>query len=240
MKSKKITGIKNEKKNVFSQFSDDWWNPDGQFEALHSFNNIRIKFILNSLRAHSINFRKNIRILDIGCGGGILTEPLARMGADVVGIDSNKKAIETAKNHSKKNNLKIKYYKTNIINFKQKEKFDLITCMEVIEHLSDVESFLEKLKSHLVDGGVFCGSTINKTLSSYFLGIIVAESLLRLVPKNTHQWRMFLKPNKLKKILFLNNFKLFQCNGVTYNPISKNWRYISNTNVNYLFSALYK
>ena len=152
MKSKKITIQKNNNKNIFDKLSDEWWNETGSFEALHSFNPVRIKFILNSV-GKSI---KSLKILDIGCGGGILCEPLARLGADVTGIDENEKAILVAKKHAKKMNLKINYKSGNISDINFQKKFDIITCMEVLEHVQSVDLLIKKSKESLKSGGFFC------------------------------------------------------------------------------------
>ena len=233
MKSKKITIQKNDDKNIFDELSNEWWNETGNFEALHSFNPIRIKFILN-LIGKSI---KALNILDIGCGGGILCEPLARLGANVTGIDENKKAILVAREHAKKMNLKINYKLGNITDINFQKKFDVITCMEVLEHVDSVDLLIKKSRESLINGGFFVGSTINQTITSYLTAIFFAENILKIVPKTTHEWTKFIRPNKLKKLLIMNEFSNIQFQGVFYNFLKKKWNFVSTEKINYLFSS---
>ena len=233
MKSKKITIQKNNDKNIFDELSNEWWNETGNFEALHSFNPIRIKFILN-LIGKSI---KALNILDIGCGGGILCEPLARLGANVTGIDENKKAILVAREHAKKMNLKINYKLGNITDINFQKKFDVITCMEVLEHVDSVDLLIKKSRESLNSGGFFVGSTINQTITSYLTAIFFAENILKIVPKTTHEWTKFIRPNKLKKLLIMNEFSNIQFQGVFYNFLKKKWNFVSTEKINYLFSS---
>ena len=236
MKSKKITIRKNNNKNVFDKLSDEWWNETGSFEALHSFNPIRIKFILNSI-SKSI---KSLKVLDIGCGGGILCEPLARLGADVTGIDENEKAISVAKEHAKKMNLKINYKLGSINDANFQEKFDIITCMEVLEHVQSVDLLIKKSKESLKNDGFFVGSTINQTITSYLTAIFLAENILKIVPRNTHEWIRFVKPNTLKKVLLFHDFSSIRFQGVLYNFLVKKWNFVNTEKINYLFSAKLK
>ena len=233
MKSKKITIQKDDNKNIFDELSNEWWNETGNFGALHSFNPIRIKFILNLIEK-SI---KSLNILDIGCGGGILCEPLARLGANVTGIDENKKAILVAREHAKKMNLKINYKLGNITDINFQKKFDVITCMEVLEHVDSVELLIKKSRESLNNGGFFVGSTINQTITSYLTAIFLAENILRIVPKTTHEWTKFIRPNKLKKLLLMNEFSNIQFQGVFYNFLKKKWNYVNTKEINYLFST---
>ncbi|MFL2676741.1 MAG: bifunctional 2-polyprenyl-6-hydroxyphenol methylase/3-demethylubiquinol 3-O-methyltransferase UbiG [Alphaproteobacteria bacterium] len=237
MKSKKITKRIIEDNSIFDELATEWWKPDGSFRALHAFNFVRIKFIKDTLKKKSINSIRNLKILDIGCGGGILCEPLARLGAKVTGIDENKKAIEAAKEHSKKNKLKINYKALSYDEIKLNEKFDVILSMEVLEHIDDIGILISNSKKLLKKNGIFLGSTINKTLSSYLLAIVFAENILRLVPKKTHIWSKFIKTNRIKKELILNNFTNINFQGVIYNPINKQWKTIKDCSVNYMFAS---
>ena len=237
MKSKKITKRIIEDNSIFDELATEWWKPDGSFRALHAFNFVRIKFIKDTLKKRSINSIRNLKILDIGCGGGILCEPLARLGAKVTGIDENKKAIEAAKEHSKKNKLKINYKALSYDEIKLNEKFDVILSMEVLEHIDDIGILISNSKKLLKKNGIFLGSTINKTLSSYLLAIVFAENILRLVPKKTHIWSKFIKTNRIKKELILNNFTNINFQGVIYNPINKQWKTIKDCSVNYMFAS---
>jgi 2-polyprenyl-6-hydroxyphenyl methylase/3-demethylubiquinone-9 3-methyltransferase len=218
---------------IFTNLADDWWKEDGAFKALHSFNIIRLKFIKEKIRKGSI---KNFKILDVGCGGGILCEPLARLGMSVTGIDTNKKAINIAREHAKKKNLKINYHNVDITEVRA-NNFDLITCMEVLEHVEDVNCIISRAKKILKKDGFFIGSTINRTFISYILAIFFAESVLKVVPKGTHEWNKLIKPNQLKKTFLKNKFSQFEVCGVTYNPLSNVWKFSDLKKVNYLFSA---
>ena len=237
MKSKKITEPKKPKENVFEKFSFDWWNLNGKFQALHTYNFVRIDYIKKRLKNSNPSNLKNLRILDVGCGGGILCEPLARLGADVTGIDTNAEAIRVAKEHAKLGNLKINYFNSDLASFNSSKKYDLITAMEVLEHIHDYVPIIKNIKNNLKEKGKFIGSTINQTLSSYLFAILFAEKIIKLVPEKTHTWRDFLKPNNLKKQLLFNNFCNINFQGVIYNPLTKNWKISENCNVNYMFSA---
>ncbi len=217
----------------FDKLSDEWWDEDGSFKALHSFNIIRIDYIRKKLPNDSF---KGLKILDIGCGGGILCEPLSRLGACVTGIDTNKKAIQIAKDHAKKKKLKISYKNINIDKINMKN-FDIITCMEVLEHVENFEHIISKSKNILKKNGLFFGSTINKTFASYIFALFFAEKILKIVPRGTHDWNKLVKPNYLKKVFLLNGFSDFQINGTIYNPFNNLWRYTNLSKINYMFSA---
>ncbi len=230
-KSYKINEAKNSE--LFDSLAEEWWNENGSFKALHSFNFVRLKYIRKQIRRKSM---KNLKILDIGCGGGLLCEPLKRLEANVTGIDTNRKAIDIAREHSLKNKLKIDYRNIDLDDLKS-EKFDLITCMEVLEHTSDVNKIVAKSKTLLKENGVFIGSTINKTLMSYILALFFAERILKIVPKGTHDWNKLIKPNYLKKIFIVNGFYNFEFCGVSYNPFRNLWRLCESSDINYMFCA---
>ena len=190
----------------FSKIADEWWNPQGKYRPLHKFNPARIQYIKENIIEHfKVNNKsspcKNLDILDIGCGGGLLCEPLSRLGANVTGIDASKKNINVAKIHSKKNKLKINYICSSPENLILEKKFDIILNMEVVEHVDDVNFFIKKSSEFLKEGGLMFVATLNKTLKSYIFGIIGAEYILRWLPIGTHDWDKFLKPSKLIKIL---------------------------------------
>lgn len=239
MKSKQITEL-SVNDLIFDENSGEWWVENGAFKALHSFNLIRIKFLTDAISSYSNKTLKSQKILDVGCGGGIFCEPLARLGANVTGIDTNKKAIQSANNHVESQNLKIKYLNTNLAGINNGEKFDIITCMEVLEHVDDVSTILQGIKKKLKKNGLFIGSTINKTLISYFTAIFLAENVLNLVPKGTHEWKKFIKPSYLKKNLIIENFSHIRFKGLFYNPLFNSWKFINNQSVNYIFSAKLK
>ncbi len=223
----------------FSKLASEWWNPDGKFKPLHKFNPVRLEYIKKSIikkfKKKSLSKPlKNIRILDIGCGGGLLCEPLYKLGAEVVGIDASEKNIKIAKIHSKKNNLKINYYCASPENFKYKRKFDVILNMEIVEHVKDVNFFLKESSKFLKTGGIMFIATLNKTLKSYLFAIIGAEYVLRWLPIGTHDWNMFITPKELEQICKKNSLALDEILGVKYNVLSNIWETSSDDDVNYL------
>ena len=233
MKSKNFKSTFNGSSRVFDNLSGEWWDENGSFKALHSFNIIRLEYLKKN------NFHKSfngLSVLDIGCGGGILCEPLSRLGAQVTGIDSNKKAIKVAREHAKMKNLKINYINGELSNV-AKNSFDIITCMEVLEHVENVNQIISVSNDILKKDGIFFGSTINKTLSSYLFAIFFAENVLQIVPRGTHEWKKFLKPNHVKKQFLKNGFHNFKVQGVNYNPFKNRWSLSEKTLINYMFSA---
>ena len=226
----------------FSKLAKEWWDPNGKFKPLHKFNPVRLdyikKSILKKLKKGDGTYLKNVKILDIGCGGGLLCEPLTRLGAQVVGIDASNKNIKIAKIHAKKSDLKINYYCTTPENFNYKEKFDVVLNMEIVEHVEDVNLFLKESSKFLKKNGIMFIATLNKTLKSYFFAILGAEYILRWLPIGTHDWNMFVKPSELVEICKKNSLKLEEILGVKYNIISRDWELSTDDNVNYM--ALFK
>ena len=202
----KNSTINKEEIDKFSKIAEEWWNPEGKFKPLHKFNPIRISYIKeNIIKTFKLDQKKsplkNIKILDVGCGGGLLSEPMCRLGAEVTGIDASEKNINVAKLHSKKNNLKINYICTSPEKLKTQNKFDVILNMEIVEHVADVDFFLKSCSKLLKKNGIMFVATLNKTLKSYFFAIIGAEYILRWLPIGTHEWENFLKPEELVSIL---------------------------------------
>ena len=227
----------------FSKIASQWWDPNGKFKPLHNFNPIRIEYIKNSIIKHfkiksSPKSLEKINILDIGCGGGLLSEPMCRLGANVVGIDASKKNIEVAKFHAKKNNLKINYTCSSPEVFKGNKKFDVVLNMEIIEHVEDINLFIKKSSQLLKKNGLMFIATLNKTLKSYLFAIIGAEYVLRWLPIGTHDWEKFVKPEDLIKISKKNNLKIENLNGFNYNILKNKWNISKNSSVNYI--ALFK
>tara|TARA_B100000674_G_C37763584_1_gene879124 strand:- start:292 stop:1020 length:729 start_codon:yes stop_codon:yes gene_type:complete len=223
----------------FNKIAEEWWNPNGKFKPLHKFNPIRIEYIKNNI-IKDFNILSNdkplsgISILDIGCGGGLLSEPLARLGANVVGIDASKKNIDVARHHLNKSNLKIEYYDASPENFSYKKKFDVILNMEIVEHVEDVPKFINLSAKFLKIDGIMFIATLNQTLKSYFFAIIGAEYILRWLPIGTHDWNKFVKPEMLEKICNNNSLVLKKIDGVMFNPLSNKWKLSSNKSVNYI------
>ena len=223
----------------FSKIAAEWWNPDGKFKPLHKFNPIRVKYIKENIINHFKLKRidrplSKINILDIGCGGGLLSEPMYMLGANVTGIDASSKNIKVAKLHSKNNNLKIKYLCKSPENMMEKEKFDVILNMEIIEHVENVDFFLKSCSKLLKRNGIMFVATINKTLKSYIFAIVGAEYILRWLPIGTHEWEKFVKPDDLKR--FLKNYKL-TCTGVDglkFDIIKDQWSLTKDLSINYI------
>ena len=223
----------------FSSIAEEWWDPTGKFKPLHNFNPIRISYIKNNIiKSLKLNNNekplKKVKILDIGCGGGLLTEPMKKLGADVVGIDASEKNIKIAKLHSKKNNLNIKYLCVSPENFITKEKFDVILNMEIVEHVKDIDFFLKSSSKLLKKGGIMFVATLNKTLKSYLFAIVGAEYLLKWLPIGTHDWEKFVKPEDLIDILKKYNFKLDCLDGMKLNILTDQWKISADKSVNYI------
>jgi 2-polyprenyl-6-hydroxyphenyl methylase/3-demethylubiquinone-9 3-methyltransferase len=227
----------------FSKMADEWWDPSGKFKPLHKFNPIRIQYIKENIIG---NFKlKNkkkpldkINILDIGCGGGLLSEPMTRLGANVTGIDASSKNINIAKHHAKKNNLKINYICSSPEKLKIKKKFDVILNMEIVEHVDDINFFINSSSKLLKKNGLMFVATLNKTLKSYMFAIIGAEYVLRWLPIGTHDWEKFVKPEDLKNILHKNNLKLEKLDGMNFNIIKDEWSISSDTSINYITKSI--
>tara|TARA_Y100001936_G_scaffold252300_1_gene311382 strand:+ start:1106 stop:1834 length:729 start_codon:yes stop_codon:yes gene_type:complete len=235
----KTSTINNKEIEKFSKIADEWWDPNGKFKPLHKFNPIRISYIKDSII--SILKIKNkqkplekVKILDIGCGGGLLSEPMRRLGADVVGIDASIKNIKVAKLHAKKNKLNIDYICASPETFDTSNKFDVILNMEIIEHVEDVDFFLKSCSNLLKKNGIMFVATLNKTLKSYLFAIIGAEYIMRWLPIGTHDWQKFIKPNNLVEALKKYNFKVDSIDGMKFNLIKDEWSVSSDKSVNYI------
>jgi 2-polyprenyl-6-hydroxyphenyl methylase/3-demethylubiquinone-9 3-methyltransferase len=223
----------------FSKIATEWWNPKGKFKPLHKFNPTRIKYIKHYIIQ---NFRlnvsnkplKKIDVLDIGCGGGLLSEPMCRLGANVVGIDASQKNIDIAKYHAKKNKLKINYICASPETLKIKKKFDVILNMEIVEHVENVNFFIKKSSELLKKNGLMFVATLNKTLKSYVFAIVGAEYILQWLPIGTHDWDKFIKPEDLIKIGKINNLKLEKLDGMSFNLLTEQWSLSSDNSVNYI------
>ena len=223
----------------FSKMAVEWWDPSGKFKPLHKFNPIRIKYIKENIISNfKLKVKKKpldkINILDIGCGGGLLSEPMTRLGANVTGIDASNKNINIAKLHAKKNKLKINYLCSSPEKLKIKKKFDVILNMEIIEHVEDINFFINSCSKLLKKNGLMFVATLNKTLKSYMFAIVGAEYVLRWLPIGTHDWEKFVRPEDLKKILSKNNLKLEKLDGMNFNIIKDEWSVSSDTSINYI------
>tara|TARA_Y100000389_G_scaffold170726_1_gene177920 strand:+ start:54 stop:776 length:723 start_codon:yes stop_codon:yes gene_type:complete len=234
-----MSSINKKEIEKFSKMAGEWWDPNGKFKPLHNFNPIRIKYIKDNIIK---DFKlkglekplKNIDILDIGCGGGLLSEPMHRLGADVLGIDASKKNIEIAKYHAKKNKLKINYIASSPEKLRITKKFDVILNMEIVEHVDDVNFFIKTSSKFLKKNGLMFVASLNKTLKSYMFAIIGAEYVLKWLPIGTHDWNKFLSPDDLVKITKKNKLNLQSLDGMNFNLINNEWNLSDNTSVNYI------
>ena len=227
----------------FSNMADEWWDPHGKFKPLHKFNPLRIKYIKeNIIRQFKIKNKNKplsgINILDIGCGGGLLSEPMCRLGANVTGIDASTKNVKISKLHAKKDNLKINYICSSPEKLKISKKFDVILNMEIVEHVEDISFFLKSCSKLLNKNGLMFVATINKTLKSYVFAIVGAEYVLRWLPIGTHDWEKFVKPKELKEILSKNNLYLKNLDGMHFNIFKDEWSITNDLSINYIAKFL--
>jgi 2-polyprenyl-6-hydroxyphenyl methylase/3-demethylubiquinone-9 3-methyltransferase len=237
------TTINKEEIQKFSNLADEWWDVKGKFKPLHMFNPIRIEYITEKIKHHfkldseKINFLKGLDILDIGCGGGLISEPMARLGGSVTGIDASEKNIKVAKIHSLKNNLKINYINTSPEYLKEAKKFDIILNLEIIEHVENVSLYIDSCHRLLKKGGLMFTATLNRSLVSYIKAIIGAEYILRWLPIGTHDWNKFIKPEELEKLLIEKKFSTIDIKGLDFNPILNKWKKSDNLSVNYIICS---
>ena len=239
-----MTTVDKKEIEKFSKLAKDWWNPKGKFKPLHLFNPARIKFIKEKLVLH---FKidpdvseplKKLSILDIGCGGGLLCEPLCRLGANVTGIDASNDNIKIAKLHAKEMNLDIKYIHSSPESLILENKFDVILNMEVVEHVPNVDLFIKNCSKLVKKNGIMFVATINKNLKSYIFGIVGAEYILRWLPIGTHDWEKFLTPQDLENIAIKNHFLSDETVGMKFNLLFNEWKKSKDTSVNYISTFL--
>ena len=227
----------------FSKIANEWWNPDGKFKPLHKFNPIRIKYIrdniIQNFKIKSKNAPlKNLNILDIGCGGGLLSEPMCRLGGNVTAIDASKKNIDVAKFHSKKNKLNIEYLCASPEKLKINKKFDIVLNMEVVEHVEDINLFINKSSQLLKSKGLMFIATLNKTLESYIFAIVGAEYILKWLPIGTHEWDKFVEPSTLIEFAKKHGLRLDKLDGMRFDILTNQWKLSKNKSVNYI--AMFK
>jgi 2-polyprenyl-6-hydroxyphenyl methylase/3-demethylubiquinone-9 3-methyltransferase len=228
----------------FSAMAAEWWDPSGKFRPLHKFNPVRLAYIRDQVAArfgrdpHAAKPFEGLRILDIGCGGGLLCEPMARLGAEVVGVDPSETNIEVAKLHAAESRVEVDYRATTAEELADAgEKFDVVLNMEVVEHVADVGLFVERCAEMVKPGGIMFVATINRTLKALGLAIVGAEYLLRWLPKGTHQYDKLVRPDELEKALAGAGMRIADRTGVTYNPLSDRWQRSKDMDVNYMLLA---
>ena len=236
-----MSTINKEEIQKFSDLAEEWWDVNGKFKPLHMFNPIRIEYITENIKKHfninNNNFLQKLNLLDIGCGGGLISEPMARLGAKVTGIDASEKNIKIAKLHANKSKLNIRYLTKSPEQLNEFEKFDIILNLEIIEHVEDVSLYIDSCYKLLKKNGIMFTATLNRTFTSYIKAIIGAEYILRWLPIGTHDWNKFIKPQELEELLLSKNFKTINIKGLEYNPITKKWKKSNNLKVNYIFCS---
>ena len=228
----------------FSALAAQWWDPRGKMAVLHKFNPVRLAYIRDaackrfSRNAKSLDSLNGLRILDIGCGGGILCEPLARLGASVLGADPSEKNIAAAKLHAEQSGLAIDYRVTSAEALADAgERFDIVLAMEVVEHVADVKLFVARCAEMVKPGGLMIAATINRTLKSFALAIVGAEYVLRWLPRGTHSWDKFVTPDELEIAMERAGLAAADERGVIYNLLADRWELSTDTDVNYMVTA---
>jgi len=238
------TTINKEEIQKFSKLAEEWWDVNGKFKPLHMFNPIRIRYITDTIKNHLnikkdiVNYLEGLSVLDIGCGGGLISEPISRLGAKVTGIDASEKNINIAKLHSKKSGLNINYINTPPENLEADEKFDIILNLEIVEHVDNVNLYINSCYKLLKKNGLMFTATINRSLISYIKAIIGAEYVLRWLPVGTHDWNKFIKPEELEDYLFKEKFSTLDITGLKFNPFINKWKTSKDLSVNYIITSL--
>jgi 2-polyprenyl-6-hydroxyphenyl methylase / 3-demethylubiquinone-9 3-methyltransferase len=228
----------------FSRHAADWWDVRGPMAALHKFNPVRLGYIRDQAAAcfdrdpKKLDCLKGLRMLDIGCGGGILSEPLARLGAQVIGADPAEENIAAARAHAEETGVAVDYRATTAEELAAaKERFDVVLAMEVVEHVTDVNAFVATCAAMVTPGGLMIAATLNRTLKSFALAIVGAEYVLRWVPRGTHQWDKFVTPVELETAIEDSGLRITGERGVIYNPFADRWQLSSDMDVNYMLVA---
>ena len=237
------TTINKEEIQKFSDLAEEWWDVNGKFKPLHMFNPVRIEYIIENIKKHfkisqnEPGFLKGLNILDIGCGGGLISEPMARLGANVTGIDASIKNINIAQIHSKRSGLKINYITASPENLSNKEKFDIILNLEIVEHVENVNLYIKSCSQLLKKNGLMFTATLNRSFISYIKAIIGAEYILRWLPIGTHDWNKFIKPEELVNFLSKEKFSTIDIKGLKFNPFFKKWKRSNDLSVNYIIAS---
>ena len=238
------TTINREEIQKFSDLADEWWDVNGKFKPLHMFNPVRVEYITENIKNYFnlTNKRKGLldglEILDIGCGGGLISEPMARLGASVTGIDASDKNIFVARAHSEKSNLNIQYLNKSPEQMNEGEKYDVILNLEIVEHVDDLNLYIKSCHKLLKKNGLMFTATLNRNITSYIKAIIGAEYVLRWLPIGTHDWNKFLKPEELEKNLSVEKFSTLDISGLSFNPFTNKWKRSRDLSVNYIICSL--
>ncbi|WP_088348454.1 MULTISPECIES: bifunctional 2-polyprenyl-6-hydroxyphenol methylase/3-demethylubiquinol 3-O-methyltransferase UbiG [Rhodomicrobium] len=236
--------VDNDEVERFAAMAGDWWNPTGKFRPLHQLGPARLAFIRDEVVAHlrreprPAKILADLRVLDVGCGGGLVAEPLARLGAAVTGIDPAAENIAVARAHAEAQGLAIDYRAATTQDLAAGgERFDCVVAMEVVEHVPDVPEFLRSCAALMRPGGLLLVSTLNRTAKSYALGIVAAEYLLGWLPRGTHQWQRFVTPEELRGMFRDAGLEPIRERGMSYDPLRARWDLTDDCDVNYLSSA---
>jgi 2-polyprenyl-6-hydroxyphenyl methylase/3-demethylubiquinone-9 3-methyltransferase len=230
-----MTTVNQQEVEKFTRMANEWWSETGKFKPLHKFNPTRITFIERKISEHFNCQFNQLKILDVGCGGGLISEPFAKMGAFLTGIDAGKANIEVAKIHAQKSGLKINYQNITAEELeKTGEKFDVVFALEIIEHVDNVEQFIQSCANLVKKDGLIFIATINRNIKSLLTAKIAAEYILRWLPRGTHDWKKFLKPSEINNLAAKNNLKLKEIAGFEYSILNDSWQENKNTDVNYM------
>ncbi|MGB8274821.1 MAG: bifunctional 2-polyprenyl-6-hydroxyphenol methylase/3-demethylubiquinol 3-O-methyltransferase UbiG [Alphaproteobacteria bacterium] len=228
----------------FDALAEGWWDPDGKFRPLHRLNPVRLEYVRGRAAARwrrdirSLRPLEGLTVLDIGCGGGLLCEPLARLGATVTGIDAGETNVEIARCHAAAGGLAIAYRQALAEDLAAAEaRFDIVLNMEVVEHVADVTTFLDACAALVAPGGMMVTATLNRTVKSFALAIVGAEYLLRWLPRGTHDWRRFIRPSELAGILRASGLRIVETTGVSFDPLHGRWQLSGDSDVNYMMLA---
>lgn len=244
----------------FAKDSGRWWDESGPFAILHRLNPLRMRYIKTQIEAHFSRGPEGLKTLDIGCGGGLVCEPLARMGATVTGLDADAQAVAVARNHAERQGLKINYIHGSVENIlpaspprrrgagrtktpdarlrgHDERLFDIVTALEIVEHVADMNSFIENAARLCKPGGLLIFSTLNRTPRSFALGIVAAEYILGWVPRGTHSWKKFIRPSELATLLRAHDAEPEDIAGYGFNPLPKDFEMTPNVSVNYFLTA---
>ena len=228
----------------FSRMAAEWWDPTGKFAPLHKFNPVRLKFIRETVTAHVRRDAKSLRpferlsLLDIGCGGGLLSEPMSKMGFKVTGVDPSEKNIGTARAHAAQSGAVVEYRVADAETLAQEgQSFDVVLNMEVVEHVADLRGYLESTAALVKPGGLMFVATLNRTLKALALAKVAAEYILRWLPPGTHDWDKFVAPDALRAMLEDSGLKVLKTQGIAFDPLGWDWRLSNDTDVNYMVVA---
>lgn len=230
------TSIDPQEVEQFSRIAEEWWDENGKFKPLHRINPLRISYIREQAEAHFGRSMSGLSLTDIGCGGGLISEPMARLGAKVTGVDASEKNIAVASLHAKQSGLDIRYLATSAE--QMNEQFDIVLALEIIEHVANLDVFYDALVKLVKPGGLMILSTMNRTAKSYAMAIIGAEYVLRWLPRGTHDWNKFIKPSEMARALQARGLHISDTQGMVFNPLE--WKFTLNPKdlyVNYLMVA---